>query len=122
MIYCCFYEELLDFEGEIFFFGEFYGIDLCKFNVDEVFVGECFFVLDLDWVKWVKDLGWYMSFGDGFYSCFGWQVVLYEICIFFELFFKVFGIKLVCELDIFWYQEVVGYELWNVVVICDKKD
>ncbi|MGC1506933.1 cytochrome P450 [Ketobacter sp. MCCC 1A13808] len=122
MIHRRLHEELPDFEGETLPSGELYGIDLRKSNVDEALVGECPFALDPDRAKRVKDLGRYMSFGDGSHSCPGWQVALHETRIFLELLFKVPGIKLAREPDISWHQEVVGYELRNAVVTCDKKD
>jgi cytochrome P450 len=121
MIHRRLHEELEGFNGETLPSGELYGIDLRKSNVDEAFVGECPFALDPDRAKRVKDLGRYMSFGDGSHSCPGWQVALHETRIFLELLFKVPGIKLTREPDISWHQEVVGYELRNAVISCDKK-
>lgn len=120
MIHRRLHEELPEFEGKTLPAGELYGIDLRAANVDEEMVGECPFALDPDRAKRVKNLGRYMSFGDGPHSCPGWQVALHETRIFLELLFKVPGIKLDREPDISWHNEVGGYELRNALISCDR--
>lgn len=100
--------------------GEKYGIDIRASNTDETLVGECPFAIDPDRAKRMKENGRYLSFGDGPHACPGWQVALHETRIFLTMLFQVPGLKLEREPDIGWNSQVMGYELRNAIITCDK--
>jgi cytochrome P450 len=99
--------------------GEKYGIDIRAANVDEGLAGECPFALDPDRAKRQKDLGRYLSFGDGPHTCPGWQVALHETRIFLQQLFRVPGITLAREPDISWNAQLGSYELRHADITCD---
>ncbi len=102
--------------------GQLYGIDIRKNNVNEEMVGECPFAVDPDRATRMKDLGRFLSFGDGPHSCPGWQVALHETRIFLQQLFRVPGIRLDRAPDIGWNEQVKGYELRNADISCQKID
>lgn len=99
--------------------GELYGIDIRSANVNEELTGECPFAVDPDRARRMKDMGRFLSFGDGPHSCPGWQVALHETRIFLDQLFRVPGLKLEREPDISWNEQLTSYELRNAIVTCD---
>ena len=67
-----------------------------------------------------KDLGRYLSFGDGPHSCPGWQVALHETRIFLEQLFRVPGIRLQRTPALSWNAQLGSYELRDAVIACDR--
>lgn len=115
-------EEISLPDGEVLPEGQLYGIDIRKSNVDEEMVGECPFSVDPDRAKRMKDIGRFLSFGDGPHSCPGWQVALHETRIFLQQLFRVTGIQLERAPDIGWNEQVKGYELRNAYISCVLED
>jgi cytochrome P450 len=100
--------------------GEKYGIDIRAANVDEGLAGQCPFALDPDRAKRQKDLGRYLSFGDGPHSCPGWQVALHETRIFLEQLFQLPGIRLERAPEMSWNAQLGSYELRNANITCGR--
>lgn len=100
--------------------GERLVLDIRAANLDEASVGECPFTLDPDRAKRMKVVGSYLSFGDGNHRCPGAQVALNETRIFLDRLLRVPGIRLSREPDLCWTDELMGYELRNAVVTCDR--
>lgn len=100
--------------------GEKLIVDIRAANTDEASVGECPFALDPDRSQRVKSAGAYLSFGDGSHRCPGAQVALNETRVFLDRLLRVPGIRLQREPDLCWTDELMGYELRNAVVACDR--
>ncbi len=65
--------------------------------------------------------GTFMSFGDGSHRCPGWQVALNETRVFIDRLLRVPGIRLEREPDMHWNSSLMGYELRNAIVVCDRR-
>jgi cytochrome P450 len=100
--------------------GETVVLDIRGANVDEASVGECPYTLDPDRARRMKTVGSYLSFGDGSHRCPGAQVALNETRVFLDQLLRVPGIRLRREPDLCWTDELMGYELRNAVVTCDR--
>jgi hypothetical protein len=100
--------------------GERLVIDIRGANVDEAGVGECPYALDPERGRRMKTSGSYLSFGDGSHRCPGAQVALNETRVFLDRLLRVPGIRLHREPDMCWTDELMGYELRNAVVTCDR--
>lgn len=100
--------------------GETLVIDIRGANVDEAGVGECPYALDPERGRRMKTSGSYLSFGDGSHRCPGAQVALNETRVFLDRLLRVPGIRLHREPDMRWTDELMGYELRNAVVTCDR--
>jgi cytochrome P450 len=100
--------------------GERLVIDIRGANVDEAGVGKCPYALDPDRGRRMKTSGSYLSFGDGSHRCPGAQVALNETRVFLDRLLRVPGIRLHREPDMCWTDELMGYELRNAVVTCDR--
>ncbi|MGN9787515.1 cytochrome P450 [Nonomuraea sp. ZG12] len=100
--------------------GENLVLDIRAANLDEAGVGECPHALDPDRARRTKTAGSYLSFGDGSHRCPGAQVALTETRIFLDRLLRVPGIRLRREPDLCWADELMGYELRNAVVTCDR--
>ncbi len=100
--------------------GEKLVVDIRAANVDEAGVGACPYALDPDRARKSKTVGSYLSFGDGSHRCPGAQVALNETRVFLDRLLRVPGIRLEREPDLCWTDELMGYELRNAVVTCDR--
>ncbi|MBB5137480.1 cytochrome P450 [Thermocatellispora tengchongensis] len=100
--------------------GEELVIDIRAANLDAAGVGECPYALDPDRARRTKMAGSYLSFGDGSHRCPGAQVALNETRVFLDRLLRVPGIRLRREPDLLWTDELMGYELRNAVVTCDR--
>lgn len=100
--------------------GEKLIVDIRAANVDEAGVGECPFALDPDRARRGRIGGAYLSFGDGPHRCPGAQVALTETRVFLDRLLRLPGIRLQREPDLCWTDELIGYELRNAVVTCDR--
>jgi cytochrome P450 len=100
--------------------GEQLVLDVRAANVDEVSAGECPHALDPDRARRVKSVGYSLSFGDGSHRCPGAQVALNETRVFLDRLLRVPGIRLHREPDLRWTDVLMGYELRNAVVTCDR--
>jgi cytochrome P450 len=96
--------------------GQTYAINLRETNWDEDAAGPCPFALDPGRAKRMKELGSYMSFGDGMHRCPGAQVALHETRVFIDALFRVPGIKLEKEPVMIWNKALMSYELRNTFV------
>jgi cytochrome P450 len=97
-----------------------YGMDLRAANHDEDVTGPCPFALDPDRAKRMKQSGNYMSFGDGPHRCPGAQLALHETRVFLDKMLRLPGIALAQKPTIEWDHNIMGYELRNAVVTCDR--
>jgi cytochrome P450 len=100
--------------------GETVVLDIRAANVDAASVGECPYALDPDRARRLKTVGSYLSFGDGSHRCPGAQVALNETRVFLDQLLRVPGIRLRREPDLCWTDDLMGYELRNAVVTCDR--
>ena len=100
--------------------GEQLVLDIRAANVDEASVGACPYALDPDRTRRVKMAGSYLSFGDGSHRCPGAQVALNETGVFLDRLLRVPGIRLHREPDLCWTDVLMGYELRDAVVTCDR--
>jgi cytochrome P450 len=100
--------------------GSRYSIDLRAVNSDESAVGTCPFAVDPERAKKQNGNGTFMSFGDGAHRCPGWQVALHETRVFVDRLLRVPGIRLERAPDMLWNSMVLGYELRNAVITCDR--
>ncbi|WP_042410807.1 cytochrome P450 [Streptacidiphilus carbonis] len=100
--------------------GEKLLLDIRAANLDEAGVGACPYALDPDRAQRGKTGGSYLSFGDGSHRCPGAQVALNETRVFLDRLLRVPGIRLHREPDLCWTDELMGYELRNAVVVCDR--
>lgn len=100
--------------------GEKLIVDIRAANVDEAALGECPFALDPDRARRGRTGGAYLSFGDGPHRCPGAQVALTETRVFLDRLLRLPGIRLRREPDLCWTDELIGYELRNAVVTCDR--
>jgi hypothetical protein len=69
----------------------------------------------------MKTQGSYLSFGDGSHRCPGAQVALNETRVFLDRLLRLPGIRLQREPDLCWTDELLGYELRNAVITCDRQ-
>jgi cytochrome P450 len=100
--------------------GARFAIDIRAVHSDDSVVGPCPHMLDPDRAARQNDNGTFMSFGDGPHRCPGWQVALHETRVFIDRLLRVPGIRLEREPDMCWNAMVMGYELRNAVVACDR--
>jgi cytochrome P450 len=100
--------------------GAQFAIDMRTVNSDETVVGACPHMFDADRAKRQKQSGTFMSFGDGAHHCPGWQVALQETRVFIDRLLRVPGIRLEREPDMSWNMMVMGYELRNAIVTCER--
>lgn len=98
--------------------GQTYAINLRETNWDETATGPCPFAIDPGRAKRMKEIGSYMSFGDGMHRCPGAQVALHETRIFIDSLFRVPGLKLEKEPRLTWNKALMSYELRDAVVSC----
>jgi cytochrome P450 len=96
------------------------AIDMRTVNCDEAIVGPQPHMFDTDRAKRQNQSGTFMSFGDGAHHCPGWQVALHETRVFIDRLLRVPGIQLAREPDMAWNKSLVGYELRNAIVTCDR--
>jgi cytochrome P450 len=99
--------------------GELLAIHIRGSNTDEAVVGPCPLQLDPDRAKRQKNVGTYLSFGDGPHRCPGSHVALHETRVFLDRLLRVPGIRLHAEPKIGWNLSTQGYELRGAVVACD---
>jgi cytochrome P450 len=97
-----------------------YAIDMRTVNSDEAVVGACPHMFDADRAKRQNQSGSFMSFGDGAHHCPGWQVALHETRVFIDRLLRVPGVRLEREPDMHWNIALMGYELRNAIVTCDR--
>ena len=98
--------------------GQTYAINLREANWDEAVTGPCPFALDPGRAKRMKQIGSYMSFGDGVHRCPGAQVALHETRVFIDALFRVPGVQLVREPRLVWNKSLMSYELRDAIVTC----
>jgi len=98
--------------------GQTYAINLRETNWDVAVAGPCPFAIDPGRAKRMKEIGSYMSFGDGVHRCPGAQVALHETRIFIDALFQVPGLTLEQEPRVVWNMPLMSYELRDTVVSC----
>lgn len=98
--------------------GQTYAINLRAANWDEAAAGECPFAIDPGRARRMKQVGSYMSFGDGAHRCPGAQLALHETRVFIDALFRVPGLALVQEPRLQWNRSLSSYELRDSVVSC----
>lgn len=98
--------------------GRTYAINLRETNWDEAVAGACPFAIDPGRAKRMKEIGSYMSFGDGVHRCPGAQVALHETRVFIDALFRVPGLKLDREPRLVWNRSLMSYELRDTTVSC----
>jgi cytochrome P450 len=113
-------EDLTFASGQQIKAGELYAINMREVNVDEAVTGACPFAIDPDRGKRQKIAGTWMSFGDGPHRCPGSQVALHETRVFVDALLRVPGIRLAKTPTIGWCVPIMGYEVHDAVVVCDK--
>jgi cytochrome P450 len=96
------------------------AIDMRAVNGDEAVVGACPHMFDAERAKRQNQSGSFMSFGDGAHHCPGWQVALHETRVFIDRLLRLPGIQLEREPDMTWNSMVMGYELRNAIVSCER--
>jgi cytochrome P450 len=97
-----------------------YGLDIRAANFDEDVTGPCPYALDPDRAKRMKIAGGYMSFGDGPHRCPGAQLALHETRVFLDKMLRLPGMRLDKEPRLSWNANLMGYELRDAVVTCDR--
>jgi hypothetical protein len=97
-----------------------YSVDIRAANFDEDVTGPCPYALDPDRARRMKVSGHYMSFGDGPHRCPGAQLALHETRIFLDKLMRVPGIRLERRPRMDWMQAIMGYELRNAIIACDR--
>jgi cytochrome P450 len=113
-------EDMAESAGGTVRSGTAFSIDLRAVNSDENAVGECPHMFDAERAKKMNQNGKFMSFGDGAHHCPGWQVALHETRVFVDRLLRVPGITLERAPDMHWNHMVMGYELRDAIVTCDK--
>jgi hypothetical protein len=98
--------------------GQTYAINLRETNWDEAAAGSCPYAIDPGRAKRMKQVGSYMSFGDGVHRCPGAQVALHETRVFIDALFRVSGLNLENEPRMIWNKTLMSYELRNAIVTC----
>lgn len=97
-----------------------YSLDIRAANLDETVTGPCPYALDPDRAKRMKMTGDYMSFGYGPHRCPGAQLALHETRVFLDKMLRLPGIRLAKEPRFSWKSSIMGYELRDAVVTCDR--
>ena len=97
-----------------------YTLDIRAANFDEALTGPCPYQLDPDRPKRAKANRQFMSFGDGAHRCPGAQLALHEARIFLDRILRLPGIRLVGKPRFEWSKAVMGYELRDAVIACDR--
>ncbi len=97
-----------------------YSLDIRAGNFDEEITGSCPFSLDPDRPKRAKANRQFMSFGDGPHRCPGAQLALHETRIFLDKVLRLPGIRLAQKPRFEWNKAIMGYELRDAIVACDK--
>jgi cytochrome P450 len=100
--------------------GTRFSLDLREANLDEEVTGPCPFALDPDRAKRMKQSGSYMSFGDGPHRCPGAQLALHETRVFLDKMLRLPGIRLAKSPRVGWDESIMGYELRDAIVTCDR--
>jgi len=100
--------------------SELIAIDLRANNSDTDVVGGCPFQIDPDRARRQKNVGAYLSFGDGPHRCPGSEVALVETRVFLNRILQVPGLKLAQTPTVTWNLASGTYELRGAVVTCDK--
>jgi cytochrome P450 len=98
--------------------GTLFNIDIRAANSDESVVGACPYALDPD--RPIKSGGGSLSFGHGSHRCPGSQVAMQETQVFLDRLLRLPGIKLQREPRIGWHEMLMGYELREAIVTCDR--
>ena len=98
--------------------GRTYAINVREANWDEAAAGPCPYAIDPGRAKRMKQVGSYMSFGDGVHRCPGAQVALHETRVFIDALFRVPGLKLETEPRLIWNKTLMSYELRDTVISC----
>ena len=98
--------------------GQTYAINLRETNWDEAAAGSCPFAIDPGRARRMKEIGSYLSFGDGMHRCPGAQVALHETRVFIDALFRVPGLKLEREPRLNWNKAMMSYELRDAIVGC----
>lgn len=96
------------------------AIDIRAANADPAIVGGCPHRIDPGRARRQGQNGGYMSFGDGPHTCPGRQVALHETRIFLNRLFRVPGLRLLRTPDLGWNPMLMGYELRNARIGCDR--
>jgi len=100
--------------------GDRAGIDIRAVNADPAVVGTCPHRIDPGRARRQGQNGGYMSFGDGPHTCPGRQVAMHETRIFLDRLFRVPGLRLLQAPDLGWNQLLMGYELRNAWIGCER--
>jgi cytochrome P450 len=97
-----------------------YSVDIRAANFDEEITGPCPYALDPSRAKRMNVTGNYMSFGDGPHRCPGAQLALHETRIFLDKLMRLPDIRLERKPRLDWMQSILGYELREAVIVCDR--
>jgi cytochrome P450 len=97
-----------------------YSMDVRSANLDEEVTGPCPYALDPDRAKRMNMSTSYMSFGDGPHRCPGAQLALHETRVFLDKLLRLPGIRLAKKPRLAWNRSIMGYELRDAVVACDR--
>jgi hypothetical protein len=97
-----------------------YSLDIRAANFDHEATGPCPYALDPDRARRMNVSGSYMSFGDGPHRCPGAQLALHETRIFLDKLLRLPGIRLSHAPRFAWNEAIMGYELRDAIVTCDR--
>ncbi|MCK9878445.1 cytochrome P450 [Frankia sp. Ag45/Mut15] len=111
-------ERDVAFTGAVAAAGDVLAINIRAANVDPAAVGACPHALDPDRGTKQKQVGSFLSFGDGSHRCPGAQVAMAESRIFLDGLFAVPGIRLERAPDLTWFDGLGSYELRHAVIAC----
>jgi cytochrome P450 len=100
--------------------GGMVAIDIRAVNGDEAVVGTCPHRIDPGRAARQGVNGGYLSFGDGPHVCPGRQVAMHEARIFLDQLFRVPGLRLLRAPDMGWNPVLMGYELRDARITCDR--
>ncbi len=97
---------------------ELLAIDIRSANVDPATVGACPLALDPDRTSRVRNVGAYLSFGDGSHHCPGSQVAIGESRVFLDRLLRLPDVRLVRAPDMTWCAGLMSYELRRATISC----
>jgi cytochrome P450 len=97
-----------------------YSLDIRAANFDEEVTGPCPFALDPDRARRMNVSDNYMSFGDGPHRCPGALLALHETRLFLDKLLRLPGIRLARAPRLAWNKAIMGYELRDAMVACDR--
>ncbi len=101
--------------------GEVVAVDIRAVNTDPAVTGPCPMRIDPGRARREGQNGGYLSFGDGAHTCPGRQVALHETRIFLDGLFRVPGLHLLRPPQMGWNSALMGYELRDMRVGCDRQ-